>query len=80
MNERKELYQMLARLSESQRILVLHRCCQHTAGSGLKQVKVLSSSGSLGEVWADLMLLVFEHNLSLNSIGIELQNELRRRG
>jgi hypothetical protein len=76
-NERKELYRMLSRLSEGQRVLVLRRCCQKVS-QGLKEVKVLSSSGSLGEVWADLMLLVVEHGLPLDSIGMELQNELRR--
>lgn len=75
--ERQELYRMLSRLSEGQRVLVLRRCCGY-AKQGLKEVKVISSSGSVGEVWADLMLLVVEHNVSLDSIGIELQNELRR--
>lgn len=77
--DRRELWFMLKKLDERQRLAFLDWCCRQTQklGSGVR-TRVTDCKGHLGDVWHCLCLLAFAHGLDWKAAGSELDRRLRR--
>jgi hypothetical protein len=78
-DERREIHRLLSYLDPPHRINLLGRCCQMVSTEGV-QTRVTESSGSVGDVWHDIMLLAFDRGLRLEVIGKHLVRWVRRYG
>lgn len=74
---RKHLWRGLDRLGPAKRVAFLKHLCKlvnfHT-----HEVRVTSSTGTTSETFADVMMLAFQHGLSLQRAATELEHVLRR--
>lgn len=74
---RKHLWVGLDRLEPSGRVRFLKRLCKLVNFHG-NDVKVTTHTGTVEEAWRDVMMLSFQHNLSLDRACAELETFLRR--
>jgi len=79
LDDRRELWRMLDRLTPSQRIAWLKWCCLQANHGQSVGVFVEQSTGRTSEVFADAMTIMNQGRLTLNRAGEKLHQMVRGR-
>lgn len=76
LDDRRELWVLLDRLEPRKRILWLEWCCRQVSRPGMV-VEVISSDGTVEDVFADAMTILNQNGLSLEVAGGKLVQMVR---
>lgn len=80
LDDRREFWALLARLSVSQRIDWLRWCCREaSAGRGVT-VYVTASTGSVPDVWHDAVTIFGQGGLTVDRAGVRLRELVNGKG
>lgn len=76
LDDRREIWRLLEKLNQFQRIRFVQRCCGGVKGKGA--VGVTSHSGTVGEAYRDLMMLAVVFGADLHAVALDLVKVVRK--
>lgn len=75
-DDRREIWRLLEKLDQFQRIRFIQHCCGTIKGKG--NVGVTSHSGTVGEAYRDLMMLSVVLGADLHAMALDLVKVVRK--